>query len=208
MNNPHPQQKDLTPFDGELGVATSLEHMLVDGLELEALRLHQFEANNCKFRRCKLSGAQLLDCYFVNCRFEDCDMSNARVDGTRWDNTDFSDCKMIGINWSTVSRLLFDVRFTHCNLRYSSFRNMRLERIVFADCVAQECSFVETNLRDAEFRGTDLRGAVFAKSDLRQADFRDAQNYWIDPRENNTRGTLISYEGAVMLAQVFDMRLD
>jgi uncharacterized protein YjbI with pentapeptide repeats len=48
-----------------------------------------------------------------------------------------------------------------------------------------ECDFKEVDLTEANFAGSVFRDTLFHQANLQKADFRSAQNYSIDPRNNN-----------------------
>ena len=59
----------------------------------------------------------------------------------------------------------------------------------------KEVDFTEAELGEASFTGSNLEGAKFERTDLRKADFRGAQNYLIDPRDNKVQKAKFSREG-------------
>jgi len=58
-----------------------------------------------------------------------------------------------------------------------------------------EVDFSQSNLTEANFQGSDLSGAVFDQTTLVKADFRNAQNYRIDPEINRIKGARFDLDG-------------
>lgn len=66
------------------------------------------EYENCVFRHCELSGADLGGILFVECVFSGCNLSMANLKATVFRDVQFKDCKMLGLHFedcdTSVSR--------------------------------------------------------------------------------------------------------
>ena len=58
-----------------------------------------------------------------------------------------------------------------------------------------EVDFSQADLSGAEFQGSDLSGVVFDRTNLEKTDFREAQNYRLDPETNRVKGARFDLEG-------------
>lgn len=58
-----------------------------------------------------------------------------------------------------------------------------------------EVDFSQADLSGASFLGSELSGAVFDQTNLEKADFREAENYRIDPESNRIKIARFDLEG-------------
>ena len=111
-----------------------------------------------------------------------------------------------GIAWHQVG-FAFDVAFLDCQLDYSSFFGMKLNKVRFTGSRLKEVAFIDAVAKGAHFGGCDLGGAVFSHSDLSRADFSGAQGYDIDVTQNQVKGAVFELPEAVRLLSYFGIRL-
>jgi fluoroquinolone resistance protein len=98
-----------------------------------------------------------------------------------------------GINVAHPFLLEFD--FQGCQLDYCNFFNLKLKKSIFKNCRMLEVDFSQADLSGAEFQGSDLSGVVFDRTNLEKTDFREAQNYRLDPETNRVKGARFDLEG-------------
>lgn len=160
-----------------------------------------FEA--CTFDRCDLSGQELRNCKFIDCSFTGCDLSMAKLGGVSLQQAVLKECKLLGIDFSVCSEMLFSVRFEQCVLEHSVFAERKMPKTVAVRCSMKGVDFSGADLREAHFHQCDLQDAVFDRTDLRQADLTSAFNLHIDPTSNMLHGARFSVEGALGLLSGF-----
>jgi uncharacterized protein YjbI with pentapeptide repeats len=165
------------------------------------------EFDACTFRHCAFAKASLRKCRVLDSTFESCDFSLLKAPHARFRDVKFKDCKMIGVDWTTIGGAL-DLVFEHCLLDYCIFAGLDLRRIKLLGCSAREADFSGSNMREAVCVRTDFRAARFSNTDLGKADFRGATNYRIDPAANRVRKARFSLPEAVSLLQGLDISIE
>ncbi len=162
----------------------------------------------CTFVRCDLSGADLGKSKFIECVFEGCDLSMVKVSGTALQNVRFKECKMMGIDLSACSEMLFETGFEACTVDHSVFAKRHMPRTRFVQCSLKGTAFEMAQLEGSVFDRCDLLDAVFDRTDLRKADLSTAYNFRIDPDSNKVRGARFSMEGAITLLDKYGLRIE
>ena len=150
-------------------------------LEKEAIRAKTFE--QCEFDGCIFVDCKFEKCRFIDCKFSECVLSAIDPIGSRFSDVTFAKSKVIGFDW-TKTQEIRGLAFNSCQVNYSNFRLLKLDRIKMLSCEAKEVSFIETDLSNGDFRNTDFEQSRFFKTDLSGADFRGARNYFIDVKNN------------------------
>lgn len=78
---------------------------------------------------------------------------------------------------------------------YCGFYNLQVKKTIFNSCRLLEADFTMANLIGSSFAGSELSGAIFDQTVLEKADFREAQNYRIDPELNRIKGARFDLDG-------------
>ncbi|HEY4214592.1 MAG TPA: pentapeptide repeat-containing protein [Steroidobacteraceae bacterium] len=103
----------------------------------------------CRFESCDLSDCTLEDCRLVDTEFLNCNLSLLQVGGSAFRGVKFTDCKLVGINWTRAHwqriRMSAQLEFERCILNDSSFAGLHLPQIKMVEC----------RIFDADFSGTD-----------------------------------------------------
>jgi fluoroquinolone resistance protein len=157
-----------------------------------------------------LAEADLSASAFDDVEFEDCDLSSVRLTGVSLGEVRFRRCKLLGVDWSSVSQSLIGnpLLFEACQLDYGVFQNMQLRRSVFRDCSAREIDLVGADIGEATFAGTNLERARFGATRLVETDLVGARGYELDPRENDVRGLRVGLPEGAALLRVFGIVVD
>jgi fluoroquinolone resistance protein len=151
---------------------------------------------NCVFYKSTMKGCLFEDTTFNKCTFEACDLSLIKFKDTYVTDITLISCKAIGVLWyDTLSP--FSIRADQSILSYSSFFGKSLKKISLTACTAREVDFTGCNMNLGDFTGTDFMGSTFANTDLRMANFREAQNYQIDPAGNKIKGAIFQLPEAI-----------
>lgn len=177
-----------------------------EGREAAEAAFDRIEFEDCVFRHCRFPSSTFRGCAFVNCVFESCDLSLLKVPGSRLTSAQFSDCKLIGVDWceaSSLTGLTTSMNFTRCVLSYGFFVKLDLSGARFEECEAREADFSGATLQRASFARSDLEGAKFMETDLREADFTGAHGYVIDPIRNKVKKARFSLPEAIGLLKMF-----
>ncbi len=163
---------------------------------------------DCRFVNCIFTGCNLSSLRFSDCEFEDCDLSNAIVADTAFQEVNFRNCKLLGIDFSEGRLFRFKVDFVSCQLNWASFQGLPLKGTRFENCQLLGTDFTQTNLEGAVFDGANLEETVFSRTNLASADFRTAQNFTIDPEENNLKKAQFSAHSLAGLLAKYQLRIE
>jgi fluoroquinolone resistance protein len=183
-------------YVGETFADLEAEEAVFDGIEFE----------DCHFRRCRFPSSTFRSCLFVNCLFEACDLSLLKVPASRFTSAQFTDCKLIGVDWceaSSLTGLTTSMSFQRCVLSYGFFVKLDLTGAQIVECQAHEVDFTGATLQRVSFVKCDLEGAKFLETDLREADFTGAYGYIIDPTRNKVKKARFSLPEAIGLLKAF-----
>jgi len=171
------------------------------GKQLDHTELVSSEFHNCAFLRSSFMGSAFRASRFDNCVFRECDLSLAQV----------PDSRFIGVNWTEAhwpkAGLANPVSFSNCAISHSTFIGLSLRSIGIRECIATDVDFREAFLSQAEFGGTDLSQSIFGKTNLSQADLSHARNYRIDPGQNMLKQARFSLPEAMSLLHSMDIVL-
>jgi fluoroquinolone resistance protein len=159
----------------------------------EALEKGEYESY--VFNQCNFSGLDLSGFSFENCSFISCDLSNVKVFKAGFQQVTFKDCKILGVHFHTCNPFLLEFSFDSCQLDYCSFFNLQIKKTSFHSCRMREASFTQADVSGGSFRDSDLTGVIFDRTILEKADFRNAQNFSIDPELNRIKGAFFDLDG-------------
>lgn len=172
------------------------------------LRAHGLVFEQCLFRDCEWSGADLRDLRFIDCRMERCNLSLAKVAGTGFQNVAFAECKLTGVAFFDSREMLFEVGFDRCRLGFASFAGRKMPRTRFSQCDLTETDLSGADLTEAVFEECGLERAVFDQTLLNGADLRTATGFVIDPTRNPLRKAKVSQQGLQGLVVVFGVEVE
>lgn len=151
--------------------------------------------SHCTFTNYVLKQADLKGKVFEECCFRDCDLSLAEITRTSFRKVRFERCKLLGLRFDQCHTFLLELDFSACLMDLASFHACGLKRTKFKDCRLRETDLSAADLREVCFSGSDLGGAIFDRTVLEGADLRTARHYTIDPANNRIRGARFSRDG-------------
>src|ERR1700744_1011807 len=175
------------------------DNEVFDGLDYAGQTVKGREFQSCVFKRCNLSNSSFLNNKFIDCIFEGCNLSLMKLGGAYLNNVAFSNCKLLGINFSECQALLFTVGFNGCVVDLASFMGRKMLNTRLVRSSLKEATFSQANLAGSTFDECDLLGTVFNRTDLSGADLSTAHNFDIDPELNNIRRAAFSAGGVIGL---------
>ena len=182
-----------------------------DSIDCSNSRFYDVEFEDCVFVRCKFISSEFIGCKFMDCKFMNCDLSLVKLKDTVFSEVDFSQCKILGVNWTTtlqsIGARLAPISLNECVINDSSFSGLQLEKLKIKDCVACDVDFRNTNLASANFSGTELSNSMFHQTNLKKANFDKAVNYYMDLRNNDISGAKFNRFEAVNLLQALGVNL-
>jgi fluoroquinolone resistance protein len=185
----------------EIQSNSDYEYQEFDQINLQQNLISHADFQSCTFHRCDLSQSVLSQCRFDDCIFQACDLSLVKLKGSSFRNSSFSGSKLIGIDWTEVSKT-FSVDFQDCVMNLSNFSGLNLKKRKIVNCMAHEVSFADSNMTECTCTTTDFTGSIFSKTNLTKADFSHARNYAIDVKNNTITKMKLSLPEALSLLEV------
>ncbi len=165
----------------------------------------------CRFESCDLSDCTLEDCKLVDTEFINCNLSLLQVRDTAFRGVKFTDCKLVGINWTRAHwqrvRMSAQLEFERCILNDSSFAGLHLPQIRMVECRICDADFSGTDCEQADFSHSDFTHSTFHHTNLKGADFREARNYSIDITRNDVSRAKFTLPEATALLRGLDIEL-
>lgn len=159
----------------------SYTHRTFEGLQLSEHAIRRAEFEQVVFKDCRFAGVTWVGCQLSNCRFVDCELTTVKLGGSTFNEVRFERCRMMGINFADLARVILDVGFRECLMDYACFAGLQLARTEFIDCRLRDADFSNAQLERTVFGGSDLAGANFNHAALLRADLRGAKNLSFDP---------------------------
>ncbi|PUZ20939.1 Pentapeptide repeat-containing protein [Chitinophaga costaii] len=181
------------------------DYQLIEKVDFTQIPLPDSEFEFTEFRNCIFSS--LTNLTFIDCRFTACNLGNAVVKNTKLQLVRFSDCKLIGINFSEARDFGLELHFHQCALQYAGFGRMKLHQSVFQDCKLQGANFAMANISKAIMTHCDFDQAVFSDTNLSGMDFSTNYNFVIHPVSNNVRRAKFSRHTVEGLLAGFEVQV-
>jgi uncharacterized protein YjbI with pentapeptide repeats len=178
---------------------------IFDKVDFAVTPLQAGEYEECEFRNCDLSHADLSGFVFIGCRFKDTNLSMAKLSRTSFREVVFEGCKMVGLHFEDCIAFMYPPEFKSCMLDLSSFTAVKIPNTKFIHCEMKEVDFTQADLSGSAFDHCNLDRAIFEKCNLTRADFSAAVNYTLDPGKNILKKTVFSLVGLPGLLNQFDI---
>jgi len=178
-----------------------------DKIVLINTKVSNREFEDCVFRNCDFSNSDFSNNTFMDCEFINCNLSMTNLAGTSLKTVHFSNCKLMGIQFTKCTDFMFTVSFNDCILDYASFSNKKMPKTRFSSCSMKEVSFIGSDLSGSIFDNCNLENSIFNETQLKEVNFLTAYNYKIDPEYNPMRKAKFSMEGIPGLLDKYDIKI-
>jgi len=187
-----------------------MEEHLIDGKTFDSLNSKDIafsgiEYENCSFKDCDLSEADLSGTKFIDCTFTACNLSLAKLSRTALRDIVFIGCKMLGLRFDMCHPFGLAFRFENCILNDSVFVELALKGTAFTNTELTGVDFTGCDLTGAVFGNCNLMDATFVHTILEKADLRTAHSYTIDPELNKIRKARFAIPDVVGLLRKYDI---
>ncbi|GIZ10513.1 pentapeptide repeat-containing protein [Flavobacterium sp. UMI-01] len=169
--------------------------------------VHNREFEDCIFKNCDFSNSDFSNNSFMDCEFIDCNLSLTKLIGVSLKSVEFTNCKLMGIQFHACNDFLFQVKFQDCILDYASFANKKMQKTLFINTSLKEVAFMGCDLTQSLFDNCNLQAAIFNETQLKEANFLTAYNYTIDPEYNPMRKARFSTDGIPGLLSKYDIKI-
>lgn len=166
------------------------------------------EYDNCIFKQCDFSNADLSYTIFADCEFIECNLSLVVLTKTAFRDTQFQGCKMLGLRFMDCDEFGLLFSFDNCQLNNSSFYNTNIKKTVFRNSQLQDTDFASCDLTGATFDNCDLSNSIFDNTNIEKADFRTSLNFNIDPDINKLKKAKFSISGIPGLLSKYDIEIE
>ncbi len=180
-------------------------------LELSEQIFEGYRFDGCKFVKCDFNKTSFLGCHFVDCEFSHCNLSLIKVNRSSFLSVEFSDSKIVGVNWGFAYwpqiNLASPLHFQRCDLSLSSFFELTLAEMTIEECKAHGVDFRGADLSHANFAFSDFLDSQFVHTKMVSADFTEAINYSIDLQLNDIKKAKFSFPEAISLLEVFEIEI-
>jgi uncharacterized protein YjbI with pentapeptide repeats len=127
---------------------------------------------------------------------------------TQLNQVRFTDCKLMGLDFSTCDDFLLTVHFERCPMDMTSFYQGRLSATTFLGCSLKKADFTEAELAGADFSESNLEGALFEDCNLEGADFREAIHLSLDPARNRIKNARFKKEQLAGLLTKYRLQIE
>jgi fluoroquinolone resistance protein len=189
-------------FEEDYYIETNFEK-----LYLEDGYVSGIEFFKCSFVSCLFTRTSFERCIFEKCTFKSCNLGIVKLKGSSFVDVQFTDSKMIGIDWTLVQKPI-RVNFLKCLLNDSSFYKLDLRSTLIEECTAHGTDFESVNLSKSVCRKTDFLMSKFDGANLTFADFSEAFNYSINPNNTKIKKARFSLPSAVTLLDPWDVIIE
>lgn len=170
------------------------------------LELNNKEFYSCKFVGLNLTNIKIKNSIFNECEFIHCNFSNTQMDEISIRSTLFVSCKFMGVDFSVLNSF-YDSNFEDCQIKLSSFYQMKLNGIIFKNTDLIQTDLNNTELKKAKFLNSNLNETSFNMANIDQADFSTAKNYLIDPSHTSLKNAVFSLPEAISFLKIIGIKL-
>ena len=177
-------------------------------VDFTTTKIKKGEYDNCTFTNCNFEAIHASNIQFVECEFIECNFSNSIVKDTAFKDVQFYNCKMMGVKFNECDPFLLQMTFKDCQLNFSSFYQLKIQKTQFVNCNLQEADFTETNLTSSLFDNCDLKNTIFDRTNLEKGNFITSVNFSIDPEINKLKGAKFSKDNVMGLLQKYGILVE
>jgi fluoroquinolone resistance protein len=185
-----------------------IENQTFEKIDFTSNTINVDEYDACIFQSCNFENQNLDNFTFIDCEFIDCNLSLIKATNTAFKTVKFSNCKLLGVDFSQCNTFLLNMNFESCVMNLTSFYQLKIKQKVFNNCSLNEADFSETDLSESNFNNCDLKRAIFNRSVLIKTDFTSALNFSIDPETNKIKGAKFSKNNLVGLLTKYQLKIN
>jgi uncharacterized protein YjbI with pentapeptide repeats len=181
-----------------------------ENLDLSSSSIVKKEFDDCTFNRCNFTQTHFKSCKFEHTHFINCNLSLMQITNSRFSDVTFSDCKIIGVDWTKADwdfLLYMPMKFNRCVLNNSSFFALTLKRLSIEECEVVDVDFTDGVFKEANFKLSDFKKSIFRNCDLTDTNFSDSINFDIDISINKIHGATFSRYEALNLLKGLKIKL-
>ena len=163
---------------------------------------------DCVFKGCDFTGSDFTDSLFSECKILSSNLSLVLMATTKMQNAYFHDCKISGVNFTHINTLILQIDFKNSLITDCIFSSLPLKDKDFINCQIKNSDFYQTNLTGSNFSGSNLKDSIFENTNLSKTNFKEAQNYSINPLINKIKDAQFSMPDAITLLKPLGIKID
>jgi fluoroquinolone resistance protein len=182
-----------------------IENITIEGLKAIGQDVADKLIFGCAFENCDFTEADFSSSRFEKCVFRSCNLSLIKTNDTSFQSTEFTDCKILGVNFTLCNPFALGICFSGSIINSCNFSGMKLRKSKFTECEIVDTDLINADLTEADFTSAKFRGAVFHNTNLSKAKFINAQGYEIHPMNNNIKKASFSLPDALTLIEQMDV---
>lgn len=167
-----------------------MEKQTIENVNFNEVELDE-EYYKCLFISCDFSNKTINRTSFDNCEFKVCNFTLAKFSDTLRD-VKFFECKMTGVDFTTINRFSNSFFFEKSLLNYANFATIKIKKTKFIDCNLHEAYFDNSDISQSVFDKCDLMRTSFYDTNLEKVDFSTSYNFSINPSMNRIKKTIFS----------------
>ena len=100
------------------------------------------EFSNCLFDKCDFTHVNFSGGTFIDCKFVGCNLTGMKVEDTRFQEIVFDNCKIMGVDFSSISTFLLAWEFSRCKVNLCDFTRVEMKFTRFIECGIKEKNFI------------------------------------------------------------------
>jgi len=163
---------------------------------------------NCTFTNCDFTGSDFSFSLLSDCVFKDSNFSLIKLAETKIHNAHFIACKVLGVDFTQVSKLIFKIGFRESQITKCTFALLDMNESEFIDCTIYQSDFYQSKLKKSNFSDSDLKDTIFENTDLTETDFCNAKNYSINPMTNKVKNAEFTMPDAICLLDALEVKIN
>lgn len=180
----------------------------IKGIQLSEVDFYGKAFEECEFIDSEFVGGNFRNAAFNECVFKNCNLSNLALTQSKFGEVLFSECKLVGLDFSSCKKLLFSIKLEKCIAQMCNFTGLNMSDFSFSGSEIIDCDFYETKLTSADFSHCKLKGTLFENCDLSEADFSKATEYAIDPSLNQIKKAKFSMPEVLSFLKPLDIQIE
>jgi len=196
--NDLPVFKQLTIQSDDFFEMRMIEDCVIENQTAHKVTFEKIIFKNVTFTETILRGAEFTDVIFERCDLSNVDFTDAIIHRTK-----FNECKMIGINFASVT--LRNVEMTSCIADYASFKLSNIKQTIIQDSSLRKTDFSNSKIQKFHLFSANIDQAQLSGTKLEGIDLSDCEFDGLGVTVEDLKGCIISREQTYIFAKLFGL---
>lgn len=188
----------MIEYTGELFLDTDFSQQVISSTLYE----------DCDFENCTFQKTEIVESIFRNCSFKGCVWGNVVFRESKLQALRFRESQIMGLHLHPGAVLECLLNIQDCRISYCVFEEMKLSKNRIASSRINDCSFYDCDLSEIDFSDSNFNASQFERNNLKGSDFRRAENYAINPINNQVKGAQFSMPAVLSLLRYFEIEIE